>query len=80
VNLNLVRAYISRLPFTTRSVDAVHAGAASHYCPSPSTADVRVDSNVDTTVDILSCPICYKPLIKKGTSGLNMSSVSRSGF
>lgn len=42
--------------------------------------DVRVDSNVDTTVDILSCPICYKPLIRKGPSGLNMSSVSRSGF
>lgn len=42
--------------------------------------DVRVDSDVDTTVDVLACPICYKPLIRKGPSGLNMSSVSRSGF
>lgn len=42
--------------------------------------DVRVDSNVDMTVDILACPICYKPLIRKGPSGLTMSSLSRSGF
>jgi len=42
--------------------------------------DVKVDNNVETTVDVLSCPICYKPLIRKGPSGLNMSSVSRSGF
>jgi ubiquinone/menaquinone biosynthesis C-methylase UbiE len=42
--------------------------------------DVKVDSNVEITVDVLSCPICYKPLIRKGPSGLNMSFVSRSGF
>lgn len=42
--------------------------------------DVNVDSNVVTSVDILACPICYKPLIRKGPSGLNMSSLSRSGF
>ncbi|ERM94163.1 hypothetical protein AMTR_s00010p00172800, partial [Amborella trichopoda] len=37
-NLVLVRADISRLPFVTSSVDAVHAGAAIHCCLSPSTA------------------------------------------
>ena len=37
-NLTLVRADISRLPFVSSSVDAVHAGAALHCWPSPSTA------------------------------------------
>ena len=37
-NITLVRADISRLPFATSSVDAVHAGAALHCWPSPSTA------------------------------------------
>lgn len=37
-NIILVRADISRLPFATSSVDAVHAGAALHCWPSPSTA------------------------------------------
>ncbi|KAK9947448.1 hypothetical protein M0R45_003073 [Rubus argutus] len=32
----LVRADVSRLPFTSCSVDAVHAGAALHCWPSPS--------------------------------------------
>eukprot|EP00252_Welwitschia_mirabilis_P011125 TRINITY_DN2500_c0_g1_i1.p1 TRINITY_DN2500_c0_g1~~TRINITY_DN2500_c0_g1_i1.p1 ORF type:complete len:357 (+),score=53.24 TRINITY_DN2500_c0_g1_i1:224-1294(+) len=36
--LALVRADISRLPFPTDSIDAVHAGAALHCWPSPSTA------------------------------------------
>ncbi|URD98513.1 ubiE/COQ5 methyltransferase family [Musa troglodytarum] len=35
-NLILVRADISRLPFVSSSVDAVHAGAAIHCWPSPS--------------------------------------------
>lgn len=34
----LVRADISRLPFASSSVDAVHAGAALHCWPSPSAA------------------------------------------
>lgn len=37
-NLALVRADVSRLPFESSSVDAVHAGAALHCWPSPSNA------------------------------------------
>ena len=37
-NLGLVRADVSRLPFASGSVDAVHAGAAMHCWPSPSNA------------------------------------------
>ncbi|XP_068641178.1 uncharacterized methyltransferase At1g78140, chloroplastic-like [Aristolochia californica] len=41
-NLILVRADISRLPFTSKSIDAVHAGAALHCWPSPSTAVAEI--------------------------------------
>ncbi|KAJ6391523.1 hypothetical protein OIU77_025493 [Salix suchowensis] len=37
-NLILVRADIARLPFVSGSLDAVHAGAAIHCWPSPSSA------------------------------------------
>jgi len=37
-NLALVRADISRLPFSSGTVDVVHAGAALHCWPSPSNA------------------------------------------
>jgi len=37
-NIALVRADVSRLPFASGSVDAVHAGAALHCWPSPSNA------------------------------------------
>ncbi|KAF6149097.1 hypothetical protein GIB67_038880 [Kingdonia uniflora] len=37
-NLILARADISRLPFVSNSIDAVHAGAALHCWPSPSAA------------------------------------------
>ena len=37
-NLALVRADISRLPFASCSVDAIHAGAAIHCWPLPSNA------------------------------------------
>ncbi|KAK6940147.1 Methyltransferase type 11 [Dillenia turbinata] len=40
--LILVRADISRLPFVSSSVDAVHAGAALHCWPSPSTAVAEI--------------------------------------
>lgn len=40
--LVLVRADISRLPFVSRSIDAVHAGAALHCWPSPSTAVAEI--------------------------------------
>lgn len=41
-NLILVRADISRLPFATSSIDAVHAGAALHCWPSPSAAVAEI--------------------------------------
>ncbi|KAL5777168.1 hypothetical protein ACOSP7_010094 [Xanthoceras sorbifolium] len=41
-NYTLVRADISRLPFASSSVDAVHAGAAIHCWPSPSTAVAEI--------------------------------------
>lgn len=41
-NLILVRADISRLPFASSSVDAVHAGAALHCWPSPSAAVAEI--------------------------------------
>ncbi|KMZ70428.1 Methyltransferase-like [Zostera marina] len=41
-NLALVRADISRLPFSSASVDAVHAGAALHCWPSPSNAVAEI--------------------------------------
>ncbi|OVA12478.1 Methyltransferase type 11 [Macleaya cordata] len=42
VNLALVRADVSRLPFSSGSVDAVHAGAALHCWPSPSNAVAEI--------------------------------------
>ncbi|KAJ0984316.1 hypothetical protein J5N97_002672 [Dioscorea zingiberensis] len=41
-NFALVRADISRLPFASGSVDAVHAGAALHCWPSPSNAVAEI--------------------------------------
>ncbi|KAG8087225.1 hypothetical protein GUJ93_ZPchr0010g11143 [Zizania palustris] len=40
--LALVRADISRLPFVTGSIDAVHAGAAIHCWPSPACAVAEI--------------------------------------
>ncbi|KAH9756618.1 putative methyltransferase [Citrus sinensis] len=41
-NFLLVRADISRLPFAASSIDAVHAGAAIHCWPSPSTGVAEI--------------------------------------
>ncbi|KAJ0975070.1 hypothetical protein J5N97_017035 [Dioscorea zingiberensis] len=41
-NLLLIRADISRLPFVSGSIDAVHAGAALHCWPSPSAAVAEI--------------------------------------
>uniref|UniRef100_A0ACD5ZCZ6 Uncharacterized protein n=1 Tax=Avena sativa TaxID=4498 RepID=A0ACD5ZCZ6_AVESA len=41
-NLALVRADISRLPFASCSIDAIHAGAAIHCWPSPSNAVAEI--------------------------------------
>ncbi|KAM7511609.1 hypothetical protein LguiB_010484 [Lonicera macranthoides] len=42
-NIALVRADISRLPFSSGSVDAIHAGAALHCWPSPSNAVAEIN-------------------------------------
>lgn len=42
-NLALVRADVSRLPFASGSIDAVHAGAALHCWPSPSNAVAEIN-------------------------------------
>ncbi|CAM6036781.1 unnamed protein product [Sphagnum compactum] len=34
----------------------------------------------DLTSELLCCPICFEPLIRKGPTGLNMAAVSRSAF
>ncbi|GMI83971.1 hypothetical protein like AT2G41040 [Hibiscus trionum] len=41
-NIALVRADVSRLPFSSGSIDAVHAGAALHCWPSPSNAVAEI--------------------------------------
>ncbi|KAM6561299.1 hypothetical protein CsatA_030538 [Cannabis sativa] len=41
-NIVLVRADISRLPFASSSIDAVHAGAALHCWPSPLSAVAEI--------------------------------------
>ncbi|MBA0806644.1 hypothetical protein Gohar_022512, partial [Gossypium harknessii] len=41
-NTALVRADVSRLPFSSGSIDAVHAGAALHCWPSPSNAIAEI--------------------------------------
>ncbi|XBI75597.1 hypothetical protein VPH35_068953 [Triticum aestivum] len=41
-NLALVRADISKLPFASSSIDAIHAGAAIHCWPSPSNAIAEI--------------------------------------
>ncbi|KAL1563457.1 hypothetical protein AAHA92_05920 [Salvia divinorum] len=42
-DIALVRADVSRLPFSSGSVDAVHAGAALHCWPSPSNAVAEIN-------------------------------------
>ncbi|KAL0315468.1 UNVERIFIED_CONTAM: putative methyltransferase, chloroplastic, partial [Sesamum radiatum] len=49
-NLALVRADVSRLPFPSGSVDAVHAGAALHCWPSPSNAHIFGDHGDSKTI------------------------------
>ncbi|KAH1091677.1 hypothetical protein J1N35_018934 [Gossypium stocksii] len=41
-NIALVKANVSTLPFSSGSIDAVHAGAALHCWPSPSNAIVEI--------------------------------------
>ncbi|KAK7281461.1 hypothetical protein RIF29_09479 [Crotalaria pallida] len=43
-------------------------------------SDLSTQQNQAIEVDFFACPICYEPLIRKGPSGLNLSSIYRSGF
>ncbi|PIM99536.1 Demethylmenaquinone methyltransferase [Handroanthus impetiginosus] len=67
-NLILVRADISRLPFASGSIDAVHAGAALHCWPSPSAAVAEISRVLKpggmfvATTYILDGPFSYIPL------------------
>ncbi|XP_047323626.1 uncharacterized methyltransferase At1g78140, chloroplastic isoform X1 [Impatiens glandulifera] len=69
-NLILVRADISRLPFTSSSVDAVHAGAALHCWPSPSAAVAEISRVLRpggvfvATTYILDGPFTFFPLLR----------------
>ncbi|GAB2271225.1 hypothetical protein Dimus_006067 [Dionaea muscipula] len=66
-NLVLVRADISRLPFVSSSIDAVHAGAALHCWPSPSAAVAEISRVLRpggvfvATTTIADGPISYTP-------------------
>ncbi|KAM4075103.1 hypothetical protein ACB094_10G144400 [Castanea mollissima] len=69
-NLILVRADISRLPFVSSSVDAVHAGAALPCWPSPSTAVAEISRVlrpggvfIATTV-IFDGPFAFIPFLR----------------
>ncbi|KAL7127767.1 hypothetical protein ABFS83_14G273400 [Erythranthe nasuta] len=67
-NLIMVRADISRLPFPSSSVDAVHAGAALHCWPSPSSAVAEISRVLKpggmfvATTYIVDGPFSYLPL------------------
>ncbi|KAJ7959024.1 putative S-adenosylmethionine-dependent methyltransferase [Quillaja saponaria] len=69
-NVILVRADISRLPFVSSSVDAVHAGAALHCWPSPSAAVAEISRVLRpggvfvATTSILDGPFSAVPFLK----------------
>ncbi|KAK2984654.1 hypothetical protein RJ640_006637 [Escallonia rubra] len=69
-NISLVRADISRLPFASGSVDAVHAGAALHCWPSPSAAVAEISRVLRpggvfvATTYILDGPFSFFPLLR----------------
>ncbi|XP_017981587.1 PREDICTED: uncharacterized methyltransferase At1g78140, chloroplastic isoform X3 [Theobroma cacao] len=68
--VTLVRADISRLPFKSSSVDAVHAGAALHCWPSPSTAVAEISRVLRpggvfvATTYILDGPFGFVPFLR----------------
>ncbi|XP_058206949.1 uncharacterized methyltransferase At2g41040, chloroplastic isoform X3 [Rhododendron vialii] len=76
-NFALVRADVSRLPFASGSIDAVHAGAALHCWPSPSNAIAEINRVmrsggifVGTTFLRVSSttPEILRPFIRQGMS------------
>ncbi|KAM7252986.1 hypothetical protein ACFE04_025604 [Oxalis oulophora] len=71
----LVRADIARLPFISGSIDAVHAGAAIHCWPSPTSAVAEISrvlrpggTFVGTTY-ILDGPFSFIPFMKEIRKG-----------
>ncbi|KAL4278830.1 hypothetical protein GQ457_03G029800 [Hibiscus cannabinus] len=68
--VTLVRADISRLPFESSSVDAVHAGAALHCWPSPSIAVAEISRVLQpggvfvATTYILDGPFAFLPFLR----------------
>ncbi|KAL5547699.1 hypothetical protein UlMin_002930 [Ulmus minor] len=79
-NLALVRADVSRLPFPSGSVDAVHAGAALHCWPSPSNAIAEItrilqSGGIFVGTTFLqytsSTPAILRPLIDRALQSFN---------
>ncbi|XP_050378032.1 uncharacterized methyltransferase At1g78140, chloroplastic [Argentina anserina] len=72
-NITLVRADISRLPFATSSIDAVHAGAAIHCWPSPTGAVAEISRVLRpggvfvATTYILDGAFAFVPFLREGT-------------
>ncbi|XP_028757423.1 uncharacterized methyltransferase At1g78140, chloroplastic isoform X3 [Neltuma alba] len=70
-NFILIRADISRLPFVSSSVDAVHAGAAIHCWPSPSAAVAEISRVLRpggvfvATTYILDGPFSFVPFLRE---------------
>ncbi|XP_024027679.1 uncharacterized methyltransferase At1g78140, chloroplastic isoform X2 [Morus notabilis] len=70
-NIILVRADISRLPFVSSSIDAVHAGAALHCWPSPSAAVAEISRVLRpggvfvATTYILDGPFTFVPFLRE---------------
>nr|XP_043614314.1 uncharacterized methyltransferase At1g78140, chloroplastic-like isoform X2 [Erigeron canadensis] len=68
-NLILVRADIARLPFSSSSMDAVHAGAALHCWPSPSSGVAEISRILRpggvfvATTYIIDGPFSYIPFL-----------------
>ncbi|XP_062097389.1 uncharacterized methyltransferase At1g78140, chloroplastic [Humulus lupulus] len=69
-NIILVRADISRLPFASSSIDAVHAGAALHCWPSPLSAVAEISRVLRpggvfvASTYILDGPFSFLPFLK----------------
>ncbi|OIW21486.1 hypothetical protein TanjilG_04967 [Lupinus angustifolius] len=75
-NFTLVRADISKLPFASNSIDAVHAGAAIHCWPSPSAAIAEITRVLRpggvfvATTFVRDGPLSYVPFLSGITKDL----------
>ncbi|XP_021900732.1 uncharacterized methyltransferase At1g78140, chloroplastic isoform X4 [Carica papaya] len=82
-NLILVRADISRLPFISSSIDAVHAGAALHCWPSPSLAVAEISRVLRpggvfvATTFIFDGPFGFLPFVRDLRENMMVTSGSR---